>query len=645
MKSIKARLQDVTHQDLREWAGSTIFNRAKGYMTRVSQLSRTDDGTLVAWVSGNEKYATSVKLDDKEGFDFNCTCPYHGWGPCKHAVAVLLATAEQLKKDKEIPLLDPDDDLYRKMFGDLQEEDWTDEDDDPDLDSAPGKPAKTRVPQIESILAGKRRDELLALLIDLAADFPEVARRIRDAAQLETGQIDKLVRSLRREIRNLTAEEAWSDHWKGGGNLPDYSHVGKQLRALLDKGHADAVLELGAELWDRGNEQVGQSHDEGETASAIADCLAIVLQALPGTTLSPPEQLLWLIDHEIDDDFSLLTGADAVLNNPCYSEDHWRETSIALEKRLQRMKLPKADNFSESYRRTRTMTWLRDAYRRSGQQQKVIPLLEQEADRCRSYETLVEALLETGERDRARQWCIRGFNKTIKDAPGIAGRLQERLRQLAEDEGKLELATAYRAEDFFDRPSEKAYIELRQAAEKVKSWPTVRDGVLHYLQTGKLPHGGNKGKKAWPLPKPEVQRPESREKFRLESFPNREMLIEIAILERRNDDAVTLYRTLAATRRWSWDIDERLAKAVTRSHPQIALQIWKSIADRLIGQVKPKAYQQAAVYLKCMHKIYEETGHLGEWKALTLNLRVEHKAKRRLMEVLDELENNRKLLD
>lgn len=645
MKSIRTMLKGLTHEDLREWAGGKIYNRGKDYVACVSQLTRTEDGTLVARVSGSDEYASSVRRDGKDDFDFDCTCPYDGVGPCKHVVAVLLAAAEQLKQHREIPLLDPEDDLYLEMFGDREDAgDW-DEEEDLDPDDLLRRPLKGRSPQIELMLAGKSREELQALLVDLALDYPEVARRIRDAAQLETGQIGNIVRSLRKEIRSLTSEDAWYNPWKQTGNLPDYSHVEQQLRALLDGGHAEAVFELGEELWRGGVEQVGQSHDEGETAVAIAACLTIVLQALPSTRLSPSEQLLWLVDHELEDEYDLLGGADAVLNDPRYTAAHWGEVAAALEGRLRRQDIPKTGGFSDTYRRGRVMTWLRKAYGRSGQQQKVIPLLEEEADRCRSYDMLVKALLESGERERARQWCIRGYGKTVEDAAGIAAGLQERLRQMAEEEGRFDLAAAYRAEDFFDRPSDKTFVDLRQAAEQTTAWPAVRDGVLVYLRSGKRPVSGGKGESIWPLPAPEVKKPESREKFRLESFPNREMLIEIALLEQRHDDAVALYRELAKTRRWGWGIDERLAKAVAGSHPEVALQIWKSIADSLIGQVKPKSYQEAAGYLRQMHQVYERTGRLADWKALLTRLRVEHKAKRRLMEVLDGLEKNRKLVD
>lgn len=645
MNSVSNMLKGLTLEDLREWAGSKIYNRGKEYVACVSQLSRTEDGTLVAWVSGTDEYASSVRHEGKGEFDYDCTCPYDDWGPCKHVVAVLLAAAEQLKRNAEIPLLAPDDDLYLEAF-DEDDDDWTEDEDDLDVDEAPLNPAKGRSPQIEAMLAGKTRDELQALLVELALDFPEVSRRLRDTARLEGGQVDQLVRSLRKEIRRLTSEEVWYNPWKGEGNLPDYSHTEEQLEALLAAGHADAVFELGEELWERGVRQVEESHDEGETALAIASCLGVVLRALPQTTQTPPEQLLWRVEHELDDEYGLLDGADAVLNDLHYTQEHWREVATVLEAWLNKLDVPKSGKFSTTYRRERIMNWLHKAYLRSGERQKVIPLLEQEADRCRSYDLLVKTLLDAGEYEQARQWCIRGFNMTIVDAPGIASGLQTRLRELAEAEGRFELATAYRAEDFFEQPSENTYLELRCVAEKINAWSAVREGGLGYLQTGKRPTGSGQGRggRNWPLPEPEVKKTESPNKFRMESFPNREMLIEIAILEKRHDDAVAIYQELAKTRRWSWSVDEQLAKAVATSHPDVALQIWQSIAERLIGQVKPKAYQEAAGYLRLMNQLYEKTGRVAEWKTLLMRLRTQHKAKRRLMDVLDALENNRKLI-
>lgn len=53
-----------------------------------------------------------------------------------------------------------------------------------------------------------------------------------EAGQLGGGQVNQLTKSLRAEIRSLTAEPAWQDHWSGQGSLPDYSHLEEKLRTL-----------------------------------------------------------------------------------------------------------------------------------------------------------------------------------------------------------------------------------------------------------------------------------------------------------------------------------------------------------------------------------------------------------------------------
>jgi len=392
----------------------------------------------------------------------------------------------------------------------------------------------------------------------------------------ETDKINEIVHDLRKVIHSLTAEDAWYSPRKSEGDQPGYSQVKMQLRQLLEKGHADAVLDLGEELWERGNKQIEFTLNEGNTAMEISSCLEIAVQALPDASLGRAKQLLWLIDHEMDDDYGLLAGLDELVSDSRFQVEDWREVASILEERLKGISQPRPGAYSATFRREQITTWLCTAYRRSGQQQKVVPLLEQEADNCRNYEVLVKNLLEMGERDRAHHWCVQGFARTIKDAPGIAKNLRDILCQLAEKEGKLKLAAAYRAEDFFDYPSVKCYEELRKAAEKVDVWSSVRAAILDLLRTGIYPTADANNGKSWPLPKLEVGQNRTGGGNAVNHFPQRELLIDIAILEKRYDDAVAIYDELNSIKRWSWHIDERLAKAVADSHPDVAQRIWKS---------------------------------------------------------------------
>ncbi len=483
------------------------------------------------------------------------------------------------------------------------------------------------------------KEALVSMLIDLTASYPEIGRGILEKEQLATGQVDKIVSSLRREIRKLTAEPAWYNPWKGEGNIPDYSQLRDRLKELVSTGHADAVLQLGEELWTGAQEQVEQSHDEGETATAIAECMQVVLRAVPQSSLAPPDQLLWVIDHKLDDEYSLLESGGEILENKAYTKEHWRQVADALEARLESFTKSTSAGFSHRYRRSGLMNMLLDAYSRSGRAEMIIPLLEKEAEACMEYGKLADALLAAGEKEKASQWLIQGFERTIANAPGIAADLQGRLRVMAEKEKKHDLVAAYHAQDFFESASRKTYSDLKKSAEKAKVWSPVRESVLRYLETGKRPDADDGGKKAaaWPLPAPEVMRPRNTRERHGQRFPDLNMLIDIAILEKRFDDVVALYQELRKTKRWGWEKDKAVADAVAETHPRIALDIWRFIVDGLIAQVKPRAYEEAAGYLRHMYKVYQTTQRLADWQSLLLELRTEHKAKRRLMEVLDGL--------
>jgi uncharacterized Zn finger protein len=642
MKTIKKIFKDLTFETLQEWAGDRIYQRGEGYVSLVSQLSRTSEGAVAAWVAGSDNYATTIKRDEQGNLEAFCTCPYSGYGPCKHVVAVLLVAAENIKQKRDFPLLDPGDDLYLELW-DGADEDFAAEDfEDISEQKAARDNARTK---LTSLLAGKGQEELRELLISVALEFPEVGRRIREVEQLAKGQVGAIVRSLRREIRELTSEDAWYDSWKGEGSLPDYDHLEQQLRALVDQGHGDAVLELGEELWKRGIKQVADSHDDGETAMAISDCMEVVVEALPYTQLTLSKQLLWLVDRELEDEYSMFPEKGGIFDDPKYTEQQWDEAVGVLRERLVQKPSPKGTAFSERYQRKQLLDWLVTAYTRSGRSEEVIPLLEQEVENCDNYQQLVDTLIAAGNLDRARYWCIRGFEKTQQEKSGIAAALQGRLRLLAEEEGRFDLACAYRAEDFFETRSEKSFTELRQAAERIEIWPVVRKATLHYLQTGQRPDHEGVNVNDWPVMEPEVKAKHSRKNFAHQGFPDWNMLLEIALLEQRLEDAIAIYQESPKKTWWSWGTDERLAAAVTTSHPDVALQIWKTIADDLIAQVKPSAYRDAAKYLRRMRTIYEDTGRLADWLGLVKDLRKSHNRKRRLMEVLDRLEANQRLID
>ena len=216
-----------------------------------------------------------------------------------------------------------------------------------------------------------------------------------------------------------------------------------------------------------------------------------------------------------------------------------------------------------------------------------------------------------------------------------ASALKDKLRTIAEAEKRYDLVTAYWVQDFLEDPAVGTYKDLYKAANKMGNWPVIRAAVLAYLETGKRPDRieGIDRKQIWSLPAPEVIY-DAKARHGHRRFPDYCVLIDIAIWEKRLDDVVTFYRAYRSAEQWGWETDKKVARAVAESHPEVALVIWRGIVDGLIRQVNPKSYEEAAGYLKLMRDVYNRLDRVSEWGSLLESLSKEHKAKRRLQEIL-----------
>ena len=77
-----------------------------------------------------------------------------------------------------------------------------------------------------------------------------------------------------------------------------------------------------------------------------------------------------------------------------------------------------------------------------------------------------------------------------------------------------------------------------------------------------------------------------------------------------------------------------MARAVSKTHPEVALTIWRGILDRLIAEATPRAYTEAGAFLAQMRKVYKACGREADWQTLLVELRRTHRAKQQLLAVL-----------
>lgn len=84
--------------------------------------------------------------------------------------------------------------------------------------------------------------------------------------------------------------------------------------------------------------------------------------------------------------------------------------------------------------------------------------------------------------------------------------------------------------------------------------------------------------------------------------------------------------------------EDEIASAVQSHAPDRAVAIWQKLAEQLIAQVNTGAYEQAAGYLRKAGPVMSRQKKEKQWQEYLQDLRETHARKRRLMEIMDELE-------
>jgi uncharacterized Zn finger protein len=670
----------LTWDDLEAWAGVRSVQRGRSYQRsgRVQDLARTEDGGLTAWVRGTQRYATLVEPGEQgEGtseLTSRCTCPVGT--RCKHAVAVVVAYLDALQHGRDVPVAAGSDRRLRLLAGEEMDEETGGELADEENEEAeeewsgpahrsraarPARPgAAGRRDQVRTYLEGLPPAELVTYVLNLVAQYPEVGRELQTRSALAQGEAGELVRQARREIRRLTAEPAWANHWTGESNLPDYGGLKRLFERLLEMGQADALLELGETLMETGTRQVGSSDDEGETAGEIAACLDVVLRAVPASGRPDADKLLYTIDLLLGDEYDLIQDADVVLERD-WPASAWSTVADRLAERLRDLPAPRGEDFFSRYQRDGLSGWMITALRASGREAEVLPLMEAEARVTGSYQRLVDELLAARRVDDARRWALEGIERTQHQWPGIAEHLRQRLGKLAEQRKDWPAVAAMRAEEFFTGPSVHTLKTLEKAAERARCRPAVRAAALHFLETGvrpapaKAPGTGSRrsGKSqpakagpAWPLPEvpPELRHPD-RDAWPEREGPHYDVLLQLALKDRQSDDILRWYDLLCEDRGRAgyggYDTDNlagQVADAVAATHPDRAAAVYREIVDGYIAQTSPAAYEAALPYLRKLRDLLHRQKRDGEWRQYLAGLRETERRKRRLMEVLDRLE-------
>ncbi len=675
----ESRWSALTWDDLSRWAGSRSVARGRKYQRggNVTDLALAADGQLLASVMGTKRYITSVGFASAQSrsrrLQSTCTCPV-GHDGCKHAVAVVAEYLETLANESAVPAADAEDPRWLELSGetlgvDDELDDLGNETGAFGADETGGQGAgahrtkrRTRTEwdeKIEAHIRAKDHEALTDLVCSLVDRFPELREEFQEQISIAEGDVQRLVSQARQELLSVTEEIGWQHHWSDEGHTPNYTRLKRKLERLAQQGHCDEVVELGRELVDRGMEQVSQSHDDGETAMELADCLTVVFDALEESSLPVPDKILWAIDAVRQDEYSVIDDkADAIFDADWPAAD-WSVAADRLAERLNAMPAGTSGaEFSRDYRRDQSSGWLLMTLEKAGRVDEMLAVYETEARTTGSYERVVAYLISEKRLGEAERWAREGIAKVGERLPGIASALTQSLCKMAQGRKEWGVVAAHAAHKFFERPSVQGFRELVSAAKKAKCGDQVRAMAVQFLESGLCPTpkpGGGKGKRrnkdaqAWPLPVPDYLVPSPRSDLRMRDKPrpHYDVLLEMAIAEKRPDDVLHWYDKIEAANRskpdrlgaWSGyayaSQSDRVARAVAPTHPDRALAIYRSGLESSLPHANIGAYETCADYLRKMRPILKSLGREDEWTKLVEEIRHEYRNRPRFMDILD----------
>jgi uncharacterized Zn finger protein len=567
-----------------------------------------------------------------------------------------------LAKLAVVPVVDAADDKWEELANNSLSEAPSDDFDDGDEDDESEDSESPQVPRrrtgkasnekIRKLIDAKSREELAELVWSLTQRFPELREEFCERIALGEGDADRLIAEAKKELRRVTSEPGWKNYWKGEGYTPDFSRLARYLDRMVELGQADAVVKLSREIMGQGMEQIGQSNDEGETATAFAECLPPIFRAVNQSKISSAQKLLFAIDADLRDEYNVIESdlLDTVFECNSRPSD-WSATADVLAGRL-KSEVRAGSNFHDKYQREQIADWLVKALTRAERDSEIIAVREREARITGSYGRLVPLLIEQKRYDEAERWAAEGIQKTAKDAPGIAAQLAKVMAELARSRKLWKVAAAHVALEFFDRPECDKFAALVAAAERAGCLASVKRQALEFLETGKLPFSVTAKNSVpssvtflpdWPLPFPDYLLPLLRNG---DQRPHYNILIDMAIAERRPDEVLRwydLWRAAAKNQRTGpsygfGSYADSVAAAVAEAHPERALEIYRDSVEANLKQASISAYETVAAYLKKMRPILKSLDRGPEWNALVAEIRMNYHNRPRFMEILDRLE-------
>jgi uncharacterized Zn finger protein len=574
----------ITIDTLEEAAGKAVFWRGEAYYSNgaVRQIQVIDDN-IIARVKGTEIY--HVRLWEEEGeLMFDCTCPHADDGNfCKHCVAVGLTWLTGMTN-------------FNKTEVEIDE-----------------KPPVDSWQKIHDYLAVQSPETLIKILLDVAKYDERIYRSLLLKAEPSEVNVNTL-KTLRKAIEKATHTNSFTGLNGIEDIITGLDELIDSLEELLTPNGATILIELteyAMERLEKTRDDLSDYDEEGEIIGIDERLGELHLQAcnlasIDSRTLADRLFQLETTPSETANSFDPITYSEALgkLGLQRYrelAEMEWRKYAH----------LPKSTDYDSQYFKIkRVMETLAEAF---GDTEELVAIHATDLSSAYAYLNIAEIWTEAKQPEKALDWAERGLQAFPEKTDS---RLRDFLIDAYLERGRNDEAVQLAWAQFLEQPSLTDYQRLHAVTIAVANWSEYRERALNCLNDDIIhtasTFSNHKSENA---------------------TPNYSRRVQIALWE---DDLEAAH---AAIQQGFCEQNLLItaAEKFSSTRPQDAINIYQRIVSSLIGKTKSSAYEEA---IKLLRKIATLMTASNQHQALIeyLNaLRIQHKAKRNFIVLLDDL--------
>jgi uncharacterized Zn finger protein len=573
---------------------SESFSRGKEYYRQGAVSSLVVRGqTLIAEVEGSELYDVQIEFNANTILEAECSCPYDWGGWCKHIVAALLKAKYDLESIEQRPSL-------------------------------------------ESLLESQSREELLDLLIRLGKQDPALVVEIEEIIELRTrvpkkGKKAAIMDASASPINLTTFRKKIESAFAESDSPEALNSFLSEIRNAMLQGRSKEILPAMEQLTNSYLESHGYGGDffeeyddygywEDENIEALSDLwVELVLDA----DLSPEEredwkgnveywnELLewedepfWVLERALDEGWDTPAIVKALAgkyrpgeldcNPDAIYKDHQLNLISYLNVRvdilLRKGRIQEAENLASA---TGMFDLQAIIVTEKGQLQEALTIATERFRLAEEAFVFGKYLQSHGHLAEALTIGALGIK-----LQGPYNSLDSWFYPFALDQERNDLALASSLTLFKSEPHFGLYQRIEHLAGM--DWPALRTDLLTDLQAVEP------------------------------DYENIDDLINIFLYEKEIDHAITLI-----SKQPSSDLTQKVMDHAVISRPDWVIAEGSRQAQELVSTVKVEAYQPAVDRLRAVRKAYYLKGQSAEWTSYIEQFLVEHKRKRRFMEIFN----------